>query len=256
MLNQPSSPVAVVTGAARGIGKACAAQLADDGYAVVIADLRGEAAQATADEFIARGRRAIAVPADITDPAACAALMARAVEAYGRVDVLVNSAGISKPEPSLEVSPENWRRMIEVQLNGAFFCSQAAGRQMVGQGQGGCIVHISSINAEAAFPMRTAYSCAKAGVNMMIKTLAIEWAQYGIRVNGVGPCHTETEMTLENIQRGVVSVDILKKRIPLGRLAKVEDVAQAVAFLCSERASFITGQVLYVDGGYLAYGYW
>jgi len=172
------------------------------------------------------------------------------------VDVLVNSAGISRPEPSLDVSPESWRRMIEVQLNGVFFCSQAAGRQMVKQGWGGCIVNISSINAEAAFPMRTAYSCAKAGVNMMTKTLAIEWAQYGIRVNAVGPCHTETEMTAENIRRGVVSLDVLRKRIPLGRLAKVEDVANAVAFLCSPKAAFITGHALYVDGGYLAFGYW
>jgi NAD(P)-dependent dehydrogenase (short-subunit alcohol dehydrogenase family) len=257
MTESPSTPpVAVITGGARGIGRGCAAQLAADGYSIVVADVRSEAAQETADEFVAQGRRAVAATVDVTDAGACGAMIARAVEAFGRVDVLVNSAGISKPEPSLEVSPENWRRMIDVQLNGAFFCSQGAGRQMMKQGQGGCIVYISSINAEAAFPMRTAYSCAKAGVNMMTKTLAIEWAQYGIRVNGVGPCHTETEMTLENIQRGVVSVDVLKKRIPLGRLAKVEDVAQAVSFLCSDKAAFITGQTLYVDGGYLAYGYW
>jgi NAD(P)-dependent dehydrogenase (short-subunit alcohol dehydrogenase family) len=172
------------------------------------------------------------------------------------VDVLVNSAGISRPEPSLDVTPENWRRMIDVQLTGVFFSTQAAGRQLVAQGWGGCIVNISSINAEAAFPMRTAYSCAKAGVTMMTKTLAIEWAEHGIRVNAVGPCHTETEMTVENIKRGVVSVDVLKKRIPLGRLAKVEDVANAVSFLCSDKASFITGHALYVDGGYLAFGYW
>ena len=251
-----STPVALVTGAAGGIGRGCAAQLAAEGYAVVIADLRGDSAQATADELIAQGRPALGVCVDITDPQACAEMIARAVAAFGRVDVLVNSAGISRPEPSLDVSPESWRRMIEVQLNGVFFCSQAAGRQMVKQGWGGCIVNISSINAEAAFPMRTAYSCAKAGVNMMTKTLAIEWAQYGIRVNAVGPCHTETEMTAENIRRGAVSIDVLKKRIPLGRLAKVEDVANAVAFLCSPRASFITGQALYVDGGYLAFGYW
>ena len=91
---------------------------------------------------------------------------------------------------------------------------------------------------------------------MLTKTLAIEWAQHGIRVNAVGPAHTETDMTVQNIARGMIDVDVLKKRIPLGRLAKVEDVANAVAFLCSERASFITGQALYVDGGYLAFGYW
>ena len=250
--------IAVVTGGAGGIGKGCALQLASEGYAVVIADLRAEAASQAADEFVAQGHRAVAAPTDITDAAACDAMIARAVEAFGRVDVLVNSAGISRPEPSLDVSPEHWRRMIDVQLTGTFFCCQAAGRQMLKQKQpeGGCIVNISSINAEAAFPMRTAYSCAKAGVTMLTKTLAIEWAQHNIRVNAVGPAHTETEMTVQNIARGMVDVDVLKKRIPLGRLAKVEDVANAVSFLCSERASFITGQALYVDGGYLAFGYW
>jgi NAD(P)-dependent dehydrogenase (short-subunit alcohol dehydrogenase family) len=248
--------VAVITGGARGIGRGCAAQLAADGYAIVIADVRGDAAQETADAFVAQGYRAASAAADVTDAAACAAMITRAVEAFGRVDVLVNSAGISRPEPSLDVTPENWRRMIDIQLNGTFFCSQAAGRQLVAQGWGGSIINISSINAEAAFPMRTAYSCAKAGVTMMTKTLAIEWAEHGIRVNAVGPCHTETEMTVENIKRGVVAVDVLKKRIPLGRLAKVEDVANAVSFLCSDKASFITGQALYVDGGYLAFGYW
>ncbi len=251
-----TNKVAVVTGGAGGIGQGCAAQLAADGYALVIADLRTEAAEKTANEFVAQGYRAVAVTADITNAVACNNMIAKAVDAFGRVDVLVNSAGISRPEPSLDVSPESWRRMIDVQLNGTFFCCQAAGRQLVAQGQGGCIVNISSINAEAAFPMRTAYSCAKAGVTMMTKTLAIEWAQHNIRVNAVGPSHTETEMTLQNIQRGMVDVDVLKKRVPLGRLAKVEDVANAVSFLCSERSSFITGQALYVDGGYLAFGYW
>lgn len=255
-MTTPTQKVAVITGAAGGIGKGCAAQLAADGYALVIADLRAEAAEKTANEFVVQGYRAVAVAADITDASACTATIAHAVEAFGRVDVLVNSAGISRPEPSLDVTPENWRRMIEVQLNGTFFCCQAAGRQFVAQGQGGCIVNISSINAEAAFPMRTAYSCAKAGVTMMTKTLAIEWAQHNIRVNAVGPSHTETEMTLQNIQRGVVDVEVLKKRVPLGRLAKVEDVSNAVSFLCSDRSSFITGQALYVDGGYLAFGYW
>ncbi len=255
-MTTPPNKVAVVTGGAGGIGKGCAAQLAADGFALVIADLRAEAAEKTANEFVAQGHHAVATQTDITDATACTAMIARAIEAFGRVDVLVNSAGISKPEPSLDVTPESWRRMIDVQLNGTFFCCQVAGRQFVLQGQGGCIVNISSINAEAAFPMRTAYSCAKAGVTMMTKTLAIEWAQHNIRVNAVGPSHTETEMTLQNIQRGVVDVDALKKRVPLGRLAKVEDVANAVSFLCSDRSSFITGQALYVDGGYLAFGYW
>ncbi len=248
--------VAVVTGAARGIGKGVAAQLAGEGYAVVIGDLRGDAAEETAAGMRDAGWAVSACEVDVTDPAACQALMAAAAAQFGRLDVLVNSHGISKPWPSLDLAPEDWRRMISVQLDGTFFCCQAAGRQMVAQGWGGNIVTISSINAEAAFPQRAAYSSAKAAVQMLTKTLAIEWAQYNIRVNAVGPSHTETEMTRENIARGFVSMDVIRKRVPLGRMAQVQDVANAVSFLVSERASYITGQSLYVDGGYLAYGYW
>lgn len=250
-----TQPVAVITGAAGGIGKGVAAQLAADGYAIVISDVRGDAAQSTALSFVAQGARAIGVQADITDGVACAAMMQAAIDAFDRIDVFVNSAGISSPKSSLEVTPEEWRRMIDIQLTGAFLSSQAAGRAFVQQGRGGCIVFISSINAEAAFPRRTAYACAKAGVQMMTKTLAIEWASLGIRVNAVGPSHTETEMTQQNIARGAIDVESIKRRIPLGRLARVEDVANAVSFLCSDKASFITGHSLYVDGGYLAYGY-
>ena len=246
---------AIITGGARGIGRAIAAQLIADGYAVMIADIRGEAAEQTAAELAVDGAVAVACQADVTDPEACRAMVSQTVERLGRVDVLVNNAGISKPQPSLEVSPEDWRRMIDVQLNGVFFCSQAAGRQMVAQGWGGSIVNITSINAEAAFPQRASYVAAKAGVAMLTRVLAIEWAEHDIRVNAVGPAHTETEMTAQHIRSGRIQLEALQKRIPLGRLASVADVANAVSFLVSDKASFITGQSLYVDGGYLAYGY-
>lgn len=250
-----SQRVALITGGARGIGKGVAAQLIADGFAVVIADVRGEAAQETAQEFAATGARATFAAADVTDAGRCAAAVQTALDAFGRLDVLVNSAGISAPKDTLDVTPDEWRRMIDIQLNGAFFTAQAAGRAFVAQGQGGSIVHISSINAEAAFPRRTAYASAKAGVAMLVKTLAIEWAQYNIRVNAVGPSHTETEMTRQNIEKGNIDVAAIQRRIPLGRLAKIEDVSNAVSFLCNEKSSYITGQSLYVDGGYLAYGY-
>ena len=250
--------VAVVIGGAGGIGKAIAAQLAADGFALVIADLRADAAEIAAREIAQQhGVKASAIKVDITQPAECDAVIAHAVQQFGGVDVLINSAGISRPQPTLEIKPDEWHRMIDVQLNGVFFCAQAAGKQMVQQGKerGGVIINITSINAEAAFPMRTGYAVAKAGVAMLTKTLAIEWAQHNIRVNAVGPSHTETEMTLQNIQKGVISVDAIQKRIPLGRLAKPQDVANAVSFLCSDKANYITGHSLYVDGGYLAYGY-
>jgi NAD(P)-dependent dehydrogenase (short-subunit alcohol dehydrogenase family) len=256
MITNTSQKVAVITGAARGIGKTIASQLGRDGFAVVIADVRGDAAEEAARELHQQhGLNTSHTATDVSDAASCAVMIDSAVQRFGRVDVLVNNAGISKPQASLEVSPEDWQRMLSIQLNGGFFCAQAAGRQMVQQGWGGSIVNITSINAEAAFPQRLAYSVAKAGMTMLTKTLAIEWAQYNIRVNAVGPCHTETDMTLQNIQRGVISVEALQKRIPLGRLAKTQDVAHAVSFLCAEQSSFITGQSLYVDGGYLAYGY-
>jgi len=251
-----STKVALITGAARGIGRGIAAQLSADGYAVMLSDIRGDAAAETAADLAAGGAAVAACQADVSDAVACRAMVARTVERFGRLDALVNNAGISKPQPSLEVPPEDWRRMIDIQLNGVFFCAQAAGRQMVAQGAGGVIVNITSINAEAAFPQRASYVSAKAGVQMLTKVLAIEWAEHKIRVNAVGPAHTETEMTLQHIRSGRIQIEALQKRIPLGRLASVQDVANAVSFLVSDKASFITGQSLYVDGGYLAFGYW
>lgn len=178
-----------------------------------------------------------------------------AVAQFGRVDILVNSAGISKPGPTLDVLPADWQRMMNIQLNGTFYCCQSAGRQMVKQGWGGAIVNITSVTAQAAFPQRASYCTAKAGVDMLTKVLAIEWAQYKIRVNAVGPSHTETEMTKTLLAQGLYDLETVTKRIPMGRLANVDDIANGVAFLCSEKASFITGQALYIDGGYLAYGY-
>ncbi len=247
--------VALVTGSARGIGRGVAEQLAADGFAIVIADVRAEAAAEAAGEFEKRGFRAAAAGADITDAAACAAMAELAVSAFGRLDVLVNSAGISAPKDSLDLTQDEWTRMIDIQLNGAFFASQAAARIFARQGWGGSIVYISSINAEAAFPRRAAYCAAKAGVAMLCKVLAVEWAQLGVRVNAVGPSHTETEMTVQNIAKGNIDADSVRRRIPMGRMARVSDVANAVSFLCSDGAGYITGQSLYVDGGYLAYGY-
>jgi NAD(P)-dependent dehydrogenase (short-subunit alcohol dehydrogenase family) len=254
-MNSSINKVVVVTGSARGIGKSIATKLGEEGYAVMIADVRGDAAAECANGLTQQGLTAAPVTVDVSDAVACGKMIDETVRCFGRLDALVNNAGISKPQPTLAVSPQDWQRMIDIQLSGGFYCAQAAGQQMVKQGQGGCIVNITSINTEAAFPQRASYCVAKAGMGMLTKVLAIEWAQYGIRVNAVGPAHTETEMTLQNIQRGVVSVDALQKRIPLGRLAKPLDIANAVSFLVSEQASFITGQVLYVDGGYLAYGF-
>ena len=230
--------VIVVSGGAGGIGAEVSARLVGEGAQVVVADLNaGDGGMAC----------------DITNPEQCEAVAEAAVKQFGRLDGVVNCAGLSKPHDSISLPPADWARMVDVQLNGAFYFAQACAKRMMESG--GAIVFITSTNAEAAFPRRAAYCCAKAGVAMLTKVLAIEWAEKGIRVNAVGPAYVATEMTQRNIAAGNVNEAQIKARIPLGRLAQPADVADAVCFLLSEKASFITGHSLYVDGGWLAYGY-
>jgi NAD(P)-dependent dehydrogenase (short-subunit alcohol dehydrogenase family) len=249
------SKVVIVTGAGSGIGRAVSLQLAAERSVVVAADLNGDTAAETVEQVKAQGSEAAAAKANISSAKDCTQMVSVALAKFGRVDGLVNCGGISRPGDSLSYSQSDWESMIDVQLNGAFFAAQAVARQLVAQGSGGALVFISSTNAEAAFPRRAAYCAAKAGVAMLAKVLAIEWASHRIRVNAVGPAYVDTEMTRRNIAAGNVSREAIERRIPLGRLAQPGDVADAVSFLLSDRASFITGQSLYVDGGWLAYGY-
>jgi len=239
--------VIVVSGGAGGIGAEVCQRLLSEAARIVIADLNLQNAPSESD-------RILNITCDITNPAQCDAVVQSAVKKFGRLDGMVNCAGVSKPHDSLTLPPADWFRMIDIQLNGAFYFAQACARQMAEQGSG-AIVFITSTNAEAAFPRRAAYCCAKAGVAMLTKVLAIEWAEKGIRVNAVGPAYVATEMTQRNIAAGNVNEAQIKARIPLGRLAQPADVADAVTFLLSDKASFITGHSLYVDGGWLAYGY-
>jgi 3-oxoacyl-[acyl-carrier protein] reductase len=245
--------VILIFGGAGGIGAVVAARLASQGARIVIADLDAAQTQAKAVELIAGGGQAMGVACDITNPELCERAAQAAVDRFGQLDGVVNCAGISKPHDSISLPPADWVRMVDVQLNGAFYGAQACAKRM--WAAGGAIVFITSINAEAAFPRRAAYCSAKAGVAMLTKVLAIEWAEKGIRVNAVGPAHVATEMTSRNIAAGNISEAQIKARIPLGRLAQPGDVADAVSFLLSEQASFITGHSLYVDGGWLAYEY-
>jgi len=245
--------VILVFGGAGGIGEAASARLALQGARVVIADLDASQAKAKAAGLVAEGGRAIGVACDITNPESCEYAAQAAVDQFGQLDGAVNCAGISQPNDSISLPPGDWARMVDVQLNGAFYAAQACARRM--WDAGGAIVFITSTNAEAAFPRRAAYCAAKAGVAMLTKVLAIEWAGKGIRVNAVGPAYVATGMTQRNIAAGNIQEDRIKARIPLGRLAQPADVADAVCFLLSEQASFITGHSLYVDGGWLAYGY-
>jgi len=244
--------VILVAGGAGGIGAETSARLAAEGARVVIADLSEEAARTKAEE-LAPGGGALGVGCDITDAGQCGRAAQAGVDRFGRLDGMVNCAGISKPHDSVSLPPEDWARMVDVQLNGAFYLAQACAQRM--WDAGGAMVFITSTNAEAAFPRRAAYCAAKAGVAMLTKVLAVEWAGRGIRVNAVGPAYVATEMTQRNIAAGNVNEAQIKARIPLGRLARPGDVADAVSFLLGDQSSFITGHSLYVDGGWLAYGY-
>jgi 3-oxoacyl-[acyl-carrier protein] reductase len=257
-MQDKDSKVIVVFGGAGGIGAATATRLASQGSRIVIADLNAAQAEAKAASIIAQEEQAqeeqaIGMGCDISDPESCEHAAQAAVDRFGRLDGVVNCAGVSKPHDSISLPPADWASMVDVQLSGAFYLAQACARRM--WARGGAIVFITSTNAEAAFPRRAAYCTAKAGVAMLTKVLAIEWAEKRIRVNAVGPAYVATEMTARNIAAGNVNEDQIKARIPLGRLAQPADVADAVSFLLGDQASFITGQSLYVDGGWLAYGY-
>jgi 3-oxoacyl-[acyl-carrier protein] reductase len=243
-------PVIVIFGGAGGIGAEVSTRLSSEGARVVVADLNE--AQAIV-HTATLGEHALGVACDITSPEQCDRAAQAAVDRFGRLDGAVNCAGISRPHDTISLPPADWARMVDIQLNGPFYAAQACAKRM--WDTGGAIVFITSINAEAAFPRRAAYCSAKAGVAMLTKVLAIEWAERRIRVNSVGPAHVATPMTQRNIEAGNISESEINARIPLGRLVHPRDVADAVSFLLGEQASFITGHSLYVDGGWLAYGY-
>jgi NAD(P)-dependent dehydrogenase (short-subunit alcohol dehydrogenase family) len=236
--------VAVVTGGANGLGLADAERFAAAGYAVVVADLDGDAAAAAAKRL---GGGAIGVAADVADPPAVDALFARVAAELGRLDVLVNNAGISHPEPTVELTEERWQRMIDIHLGGTFRCSKAAHPLLARQG--GAIVNVSSIAAILGAGKRASYSAAKGGIAALTRDLAMEWAPDRIRVNAVAPGVIETEILNENIERGLLDPAVFDARIPLGRLGRPDEIAEAVFFL-ADTATYVTGQVIVVDGGF------
>jgi NAD(P)-dependent dehydrogenase (short-subunit alcohol dehydrogenase family) len=236
--------VAVVTGAAKGLGFADAQRLATGGYAVVVADLDGAPATEAAETL---GGGAIGIQTDVADPAAVDDLFARVDRDLGRLDVLVNNAGISYPEPTVDVTEERWQRMLDIHLGGTFRCSRSAYPLLAREG--GAIVNVSSIAAILGAGKRASYSAAKGGIAAMTRDLAIEWAADGIRVNAVAPGVIETEILTENIERGLLDPATFDARIPLGRMGRADEIAETVFFL-ADTATYVTGQVIVVDGGF------
>jgi NAD(P)-dependent dehydrogenase (short-subunit alcohol dehydrogenase family) len=246
--------VCVVTGAARGIGRAIAEEYAREGGLLAILELDADAGEAFAAELRDRGHEARAYRCDVADRESVDGAAAAVAEELGPASVLVNNAGVALMGPSLEFPEDEWRRSLDIMATGVFFCCQSFGRQMV-EG-GGAIVNIASMNATVAFPMRLAYNAAKAAVVQMTEVLAIEWAEHGIRVNAIGPGVTRTELVDKGIRDGFIDERKYVDRTPMKRLGRPQEIAKAALFLASEEdSSFITGHFLVVDGGWTAYGY-
>ncbi|MEA3408643.1 MAG: 3-oxoacyl-[acyl-carrier-protein] reductase [Chloroflexota bacterium] len=241
--------VALVTGSSRGIGRAIALELAHWGCNIVVNYRANEPAAAKVVHRIKEesGTEAIAVQADVSDAEQVASLMESALEAFGRVDILVNNAGVARDRLLLRMSEEDWDAVLDTNLKGAFHCTKALQRTFLRQREG-CIVNIGSVVGLAGNAGQANYAAAKAGLIGFTKAVARELASRNVRANLVAPGFVKTGMTAELSER---LVDEALDRIPLGRLAEPEDVARAVAFLASEDASYITGQVLVVDGGML-----
>jgi NAD(P)-dependent dehydrogenase (short-subunit alcohol dehydrogenase family) len=245
-MTETTEKVALVTGAARGIGLAAAKRFLADGWRVALLDIDGENLKRTM-AALAKPEVTLAIECDVSDPPAVAGAMAAIAERFGRLDALVNNAGIAIFKPILDVTYEDWQRVLAVNLTGPFLCTQAAAPLMRDTG-GGSIVNITSISGLRASTLRSAYGTSKAGLAHLTKQQAAELAALGIRVNAVAPGPVDTAMA-----KAVHTPEIRRDyhdHMPLNRYGLEEELAEAIFFLASERASYITGQVLCVDGGF------
>ncbi len=245
-----ANKISLITGAAQGIGQAIAQAYAEHGAHVVVADIDGPKAQAVADAINAAGwPRAIAVAMDVSEPQDVERAMAATVAEFGRLDILVNNAAILRANYIVDCPLEEWRAIFRVNMEGTFLCSQAAARQMIAQGQGGCIINIASASARKADPKHAAYSSSKAAIVCFTRILALELGPYGIRANAILPGATETDMLRKVFDEVPGIREVLIGRTVLGKLGQPRDQANAAVFLASDMASHITGEHLIVSGG-------
>jgi NAD(P)-dependent dehydrogenase (short-subunit alcohol dehydrogenase family) len=243
-----SGRAALVTGSSRGIGRAIAAALAGQGATVAV---HGRAGSPELDEAHAAVGAAAAITGDLAEPGAATQIVDEAAAALGRLDILVNNAGTVVPRSADEMDAATWDEVVDVNSRAAFFCAQAAARHMRSSSYGR-IVNVSSQGAEVAIPTYVHYGVSKAGLNVMTRYLAVEWAQDGITVNAVAPAFVRTDLAAAVFDENPALYEDQLARVPKGRMCAVEEVAAAVVYLASAEADFTTGSVLHVDGGYLA----
>ena len=245
------SKVAIVTGAARGIGAATALRLAQDGFAVAVLDLEESAAKGTVEAIEAAGGKALAVGADVSDPEQVAAAVDRVAAELGAPTVLINNAGVTRDNMLFKMTETDWDMVMNVHLRGAFLMTRAAQKYMT-EAKWGRIVNLSSVSALGNRGQAN-YSTAKAGLQGFTKTVAIELGKFGVTANAIAPGFIETEMTAATAERLGVTMEDFKaasaRNIPVGRVGQPEDIAATVSFLVSEGAGFVSGQIIYVAGG-------
>jgi NAD(P)-dependent dehydrogenase (short-subunit alcohol dehydrogenase family) len=243
--------VAIVTGAGRGLGRSMAVALAAAGADIVASSRTTSELESLCDELRGLGRRAIAIPADCTAEGDCERLVDSAVGQLGRLDVLVNNAGINIRKPVLELSLAEYQQVLATNLEGYFSCAKAAGRVLVAQGSGK-VINISSILGRVALSTQAAYASSKGGIEQLTKVLALEWASANVQVNAIGPTYFETELTrplFEEPERNA----FITERTPMGRWGQPHELAGAVIFLASSASDYVTGHTLMVDGGWTAW---
>jgi NAD(P)-dependent dehydrogenase (short-subunit alcohol dehydrogenase family) len=246
-----SEKIAVVTGAGRGLGHDISLALARYGAHVVACSRTESELAAVAKKIQAMGRQALPLSMDVSDIRSIRHMVDRAVEAFGRIDILVNSAGINRPQRAEDVTEDNWDQVMETNLKGLFFCAQAVGRVMISRKKGK-IINISSDAGTVGIPGRAAYCASKGGVNLVTKVLAIEWAQHHINVNAIAPAFIETPLT-EPVLKDPAFKKYVLENTPLGRVGKPKDVSSAAVFLASDASDYMTGHIMLIDGGWTAH---